>query len=248
MGHSLGEYGALVAAGVPRLRGGARGRERAGIGDGLARLGGQRRHGGGLRSPRGDRAGRRHDRRQRRHRQHQQLQPGGRRRSDPSGRSRGPGLHGAGHQRGAAAGEPRLPHLDRRPGERAPQGGVASPRPPRPGAAGRLQRDRRLLPGGRRHRDDARPPRPAGRLAGAVRPRTAHALRRGCAGVRRGGSEEGAAGLRRRRPGRPRRRARALHQPPQERRPGLVQRGDVRALGSRSRIRCGAWHRHVGRR
>ena len=49
------------------------------------------------------------------------------------------------------------------------------------------------------------------------------------------GPEEGAARLRRGRAGRARGRARAVHQPPQERRRGLVQRGTVRALGGRAR-------------
>ncbi len=49
-------------------------------------------------------------------------------------------------------------------------------------------------------RDDPRPARPPGRLAGAVRARSAHALRRGGAGLRRGRSQEGVARLRRGRP------------------------------------------------
>ena len=83
-------------------------------------------------------------------------------------------------------------------------------------AAGRRERDRRLLPRRDRRRGDGRDARPPGGLAGAVRHRAAHPLRRRGAGVRRGRPEEGAARLRRGRARRARRRPRRLHQPSEE--------------------------------
>ena len=50
MGHSLGEYGALVAAGALSLRRRAGGRQRPRPRDGESRDGRQRRHGGGVRA------------------------------------------------------------------------------------------------------------------------------------------------------------------------------------------------------
>ena len=84
MGHSLGEYGALVAAGALTFDSAleavsARGREMAKV---VGRR--QRRDGGGVRAAGRDRAGRRLGRRLRRHRQHQQHQPGRHRRAPPT--------------------------------------------------------------------------------------------------------------------------------------------------------------------
>ena len=103
-------------------------------------------------------------------------------------------LHGA-----ADSGQPRVPHLDRRAGQRAAEGGRCADSTCTPHAADRRQRDGRVLPRGRRRRDDGRHPRPPGRITGAVRQGPAHAVRRWCAGVRRGRPEEGAARVRRRR-------------------------------------------------
>ena len=97
------------------------------------------------------------------------------------------------------------------------RGDAAAAGPARPAAADRRQRRRRALPVRRRRRGaDARHPRAPGRLAGAVRQGAAHALRRGCAGVRRGRPQARAAGLRLRRAGR-RRGAEPRHQPSQAR-------------------------------
>ncbi len=95
--------------------------------------------------------------------------------------------HRPGPPGGPAAGEPRLPHRDRRPRRRAAQGGA---RPAPPGVAddpARGQRHRRPLPHrSERHRRDDRPARAPDRLARAVRHGPAHAVRRGLPGVRRG--------------------------------------------------------------
>ena len=60
---------------------------------------------------------------------------------------------------------------------------------------GRRQRDRRLLPRRGHRRADHRPPRPAGRLAGAVRQGARDALRRRRPRLRRGRPQAGAAGF-----------------------------------------------------
>ena len=119
------------------------------------------------------------------------------------------------YQRGADPGEPRLPHLDRGPGVGTPGRRAAPSRRPWPPSPDRRQRHRRVLPGGRRRRDHARDPGPAGGLARAVREGPADPLRRRRPRVRRGRPEEGAARVRRGRARRPRRRPRPLHQPPQ---------------------------------
>ncbi len=74
-----------------------------------------------------------------------------------------------------------------------------------------------FYPAGADQRHDARPARSAGRLAGAVRPRPAHPVRRRSPRLRRGRAQEGTPRLRRGRAGRARGRARAVLQPPQER-------------------------------
>ena len=164
MGHSLGEYGALVAAGALSFDAAleavsARGREMTHVSHGR-----QRRDGRGLRPAGRDRADRRRGRRLRRRRQHQQptARPSSAARPPPSRRpsrrSRPPGItamripvsHAFHTAIVAPASEP-LKVAMRRLEVRG-----AEP-------ADRRQRDRRVLPGRRRRRDDARDPRPPGR-------------------------------------------------------------------------------------
>jgi acyl transferase domain-containing protein len=134
-------------------------------------------------------------------------------------------------------GEPRLPHVDRRAGLGATGGDAAPSRRPTAQGPDRGQRDGRVLSVRRDQRDDARLPRPAGVVARAVRAGLAHAVRGRCPGLRRGGAEARTARLRRRRPRRPRRRARAVHEPSEARRSGLAEPGPVRAVGVRRRVR-----------
>ena len=145
---------------------------------------------------------------------------------------------------GSPDGESRVPHQHRRGRQRAVAPHAGAPRPALAGAADRVERDRRVLPDGRRcHRDDARPAGAAGRVAGAVRARTAHALRRRRACVRGSGPEARVARVRRRCAGR--RRVGALHQPSEADRRGGVQPGTLRSVRSRPRRR--ARHRNRGR-
>jgi hypothetical protein len=118
---------------------------------------------------------------------------------------------GQGHERRAHPGQPRLPHLDRRRGLGAVRQRAAPPQHGRPQAADRRQRHRRVLPGRRDDRDDARLRRQADRLAGPVRQGPADPVCRRRSRLRRGRAQEGAARLRRGRPRQQaRRRARAL--------------------------------------
>ena len=157
-------------------------------------------------------------------------------------------LRGGWSQRRTHPGQPRVPHLDRGPGQRAAEGRVAPARRTRTRAADRRQRHRRLLPGWRGHRDDARHAGPPGRVTRAVRAGPAHAVRRRRAGLRRGRPEEGTARLRRGRARRePRRRPRAVHQPPEERRRAVPQRRAVRPVGGRPRLPAGAGRERIGR-
>ncbi len=111
----------------------------------------------------------------------------------------------------ADAGQPRVPHLDRRAGQRAAARRAApAGRARRRDAADRRQRQRGVLPDGRRRR--TRCIELLGRqVASPVQ--FVKGLQTlydgGCARVRRGRSEEGAARLRRGRPRRARRRRRA---------------------------------------
>ncbi len=237
IGHSLGEYGALIAAGSLTFEAAleavsARGRE-------MARLSVE--DNGAMAAVFGplhrDRTDRRRDPRIRRCRQHQLEQPGRGRRCHRRGARGDRGVHGCRHAGGAHPGEPRVPHLDRGPRLRAPGG---DPRPPRRPAAPHPtggQRHRRLLPGRRHQPDDARLPRQAGGLAGAVREGAAHPLRRRRPRVRRDRPQAGPARLRRGRARRPRRCAVVVHQPSQARGSGVDQPGAVRAVGGRRRIR-----------
>ncbi len=142
MGHSLGEYGALVAAGRPVIRCGIGSGQRPRPGDGQPVDGRQRRDGSRLRPAGGHRTHRRGDRRIRRHRQHQQQPPGGDRRSYRRGRTRDRGRPGGRSDREPDPGQPRIPHLDRGAGQRAAEGRAAPPRPAPAVAADRVQRDR----------------------------------------------------------------------------------------------------------
>ena len=109
------------------------------------------------------------------------------------GRSRR-GPAGARAPSDAVAGQPRLPHRDRGPRERAAARGAQAAWAARAAAADRGQRQRRALPDRRGRRGaDARHPRPPGRLPRAVRQGPADALRRGRAGLRRGRAQARAA-------------------------------------------------------
>ena len=179
MGHSLGEYGALVAAGALSFAAAleavsARGREMASLA--MADNGAMAAVFGPLeeieRIVGGDRRLRRSSR----------ISTAPARRSSAARPTRSERAVAAfqadGPDRDADPGQPRVPHLDRGAGERAAEGRAAPARRAAAGAADRGQRDRRVLPGRRGRRDDARPARPAGRLAGAVRQGSAHAVRR----------------------------------------------------------------------
>ena len=96
----------------------------------------------------------------------------------------------------------------------------------------RGQRRRRVLPvRPERGGADGRHPRPSGRLAGAVRQGPANAVRRGRARVRRDRPQACAPGLCLRR-ARRERGAEPVHQPPEARRPRLLQPGALRLCGS----------------
>ena len=116
-------------------------------------------------------------------------------------------------------------------------------RPPR--AADRRKRHRRALSDGRGGRGaDARHPQPPGRVARAVREGAAHAVRRGRKDLRRGRPEACAAGLRlgcarRRRDRQPR------QQPPQAGRRADVQQRPVRPVGRGPRHRTGSGRARV---
>ncbi len=216
MGHSLGEYGALVAAdaidfGHALEAVSARGHEMASlqIEDNGAMAAVIRRDGG-------DRTHRRCGRRLRGRRQREQHDAGCRRRRDaapsrmPYGASsdaemtamRIPVSHAFHTSIVAPASEPLRQVLTRLGLRRASH------------PAG-CQRRRRVLSDGRRRADaDGRDPRPPGRVTGTVREGPAHPVRRRRPRLRGGWSEEGAPRLHRGRPRpRPRRRPRAVHQP-----------------------------------
>ena len=197
IGHSLGEYGALMAAGVLSLDAALRSGQRARPGDGHAAGSRQRRDGGRDRSARRDRADRRRDRRIRRRRQHQQHQPGCHRRCHRRRRTRRRGIQGRRHERLPAPGQPRVSHRDRGAGQRTTQDRPAWARRASAASAGGVERDRRVLSGRRRRRHRAGPAQPSDCLAGAVRRRAAHAVRGRCPRLRRGRPQEGAARLRR---------------------------------------------------
>ncbi len=101
-----------------------------------------------------------------------------------------------------APGESRIPHRDRGAGER-PARHAAQPAAPRVTChSARCERRRRVLPHGpKRGAEDDRDPGAADCIAGAVRERPPHPSRRRVPRVRRGGPEEGAAGIRHRRTG-----------------------------------------------
>ena len=211
------------------------GGQRPGPGDGEPVDCRQRRHGGCVRPTGRDRPDRGRDRRVRRGCEHQQQRPGRHRRCH---RCRGPRRRGfprRRHERQPNPGQPRFPHRDRGAGERTAEDRTAPARHAAAASADRVERDRRVLSGGRRRRHHARPARPPGGVAGPVRRRTPHVAFGGCPHLRRGRPEEGAARLRR---GRPRRRcAGPVHQPPENGRCRLVQPGVVRAVRRRARVR-----------
>ena len=132
MGHSLGEYGALVAAGALTLDSAleavsARGREmtKVSVADNGAMA--------AVFAPMArDPAGRRPGRRLRRHREHQQHEPGRRRGRHRRGRTDHRAVHRRGLHRHPDPGQPRLPHLDRRAGIRAVRRRAAPARPQGP--------------------------------------------------------------------------------------------------------------------
>ena len=141
MGHSLGEYGALVAAGALSFDAAleavsARGREMASLS--IADNGAMAAVSGPARR---DRAGRRRDRRVRRHRQHQQHQPGRHRRCHRCRRAGGRGFQAAGHERLPHPRQPRFPHHDRGAGQRTAEGRTAPARLRAADAADRVERD-----------------------------------------------------------------------------------------------------------
>ncbi len=237
MGHSLGEYGALIAAGSLTFAAAleavsARGSE-------MARLSvdGQRCDGGRVRAAHRDRADRRRHARLRRCRQHQLEQPGGRRWGDRCGPGGDRLVHRCGHAGRSHPGESCVPHHDRRAGLGAPGGDAGATRRPAAADPAGRQRDRRVLPIGRDERDDVRLPRAPGRIARAVRQGAPHALRRRRPRLRRSRPEASAARFRRRRARRTRRRPVAVHQPPEARRCGVDQPGAVRTVGRRRRLR-----------
>ena len=156
MGHSLGEYGALVAAGALSFDAAleavsARGREMANlaVGDNGAMA--------AVLAPLGrDRAHRRRNRRVRRRRKHQQHRPGRHRWCHRRGGAGRRGVPGRRHERLSNSGQPCVSHRDRGAGERTTQGGAAPAQRAAAEPADRVERDRRLLPGERRRRHDAR--------------------------------------------------------------------------------------------
>ena len=126
MGHSLGEYGALVAAGVLHLRRGPGGGRRARPRDEQGQLRRQRGDGGGDGPGRLRRRGAEGDRRLRRAREPQRARPGRDRGRDGGGGAGRGRLQQEGLPGPAPPGEPRVPHEDRR------AGGGAAAQGPRP--------------------------------------------------------------------------------------------------------------------
>ena len=164
MGHSLGEYGALVEAGAMSFDAALEAVSARGHGDGEPGARGPRRDGRGNGPGRGCRGDRGGDRRLRRARQ-RQLDPPGRPRRRLRGRRYGRrGAAGARAPSDPAAGQPRLPHRDRGPRKRTAAGGAQTARAARAAAADRGQCQRRALPvrGGRGGADGRHPGPPGG--------------------------------------------------------------------------------------
>jgi 3-oxoacyl-(acyl-carrier-protein) synthase len=170
--------------------------------------------------------------------QHQFQQPGRDRRGHGSGDGSGGGLRRCRHAGRAHSGQPRLPHVHRGARGRAAESHAGPPGRQRAAHPDGGQRDGRVLRPGCQPAADGRDPGPAGGLPGAVRQGPAYAVRRRCPRVRRGRPQACAARIRRRRAGHARRRAGAVHQPPQAGRHRRFQPGAVRPVGRRIRL-CG---------
>ena len=236
MGHSLGEYGALVAAGAMDFSSALEAVSARGHGNGPPEHRRQRRDGRRVRPAAGDRADRRGVRRLRRHRERQQQQPGRHRWSDRGRREDHRDVPGRRYQRAAHSGQPRVPHLDRRSGERAAAREPAPARCARAHAADRRQRNRRVLPG-RRERRARWSTSSRRQVASPVQfVKGLHTLYD--AGARvfvEVGPKKALHGFVEDVFARARRRARPVHQPPQAARRHGVQPGAVRPLRGRLR-------------
>ena len=223
MGHSLGEYGALVASGAlpfedasgsrqcPWPRHDPRGRRR------------HRQDGRRVCAAERNRTNPQNGRRLRRHRQHQQRTSGRHRRCNQCGHSSDGSSPKSWLRSLGIARQPCFPHFDccarqRTVAERtrAPSRGIAA-------SAHRRQRHRRVLslwPW--RRAADIGPARQASCFASAIRQRSAHAIRSRSTHLRRSWPEKSSARIRRRCPRQPWRCGFPLHQSSEVRRHRIV--------------------------